>query len=185
MRSQSLSFVFTVIITCLPSLVTAAEAPPTNQSFQTTCFNAWMGRINDMKAKIDYQNFGDKYCKCAASQMLDTPLAIEKASQVCLSRTLLHDTMDALESDLGLSEITPGDIKEYCEDRWSLIYPHMNAKDKQSVSNYCGCAKPKLHQLVLDEDKITPEAFALQIDGIATQCASKVKADETTTHATP
>lgn len=159
----------------LPLLGQAAEAP---QNFQANCTKAWMARATNLqdKEKIDYQNFGEKYCACAAKEPLNSTEAVNKAAQVCISRTLLHDTMDALEEDVGLNDLTPGDIDESCHDRWGLIYLSMSDEDKKATTAYCECAKPKLMDLVNRSEKMTDMAYATAIDEIAATCSTNVRA---------
>jgi hypothetical protein len=140
-----------------------------------------MGRGGTIKDKVDYQNFGEKYCACAATQPLATASDIQQATQTCMSRIMLHDTMDGLEDDVGLAKTTSANITEYCQDRWNLIYPLMSDAEKTATAAYCECARPKLLELVKKADSMTDKAYAIEIDGVASACSGKVKPDEATT----
>ena len=166
-----------------PLMVYADTDNAAAQTFQTGCLKAWMGRSEAIKDKVDYQNFGEKYCACAATQPLATASDVQQAAQICMSRIMLHDTMDSLEDDVGLAKTTSENITEYCHDRWNLIYPSMSEADKTATAAYCECANPKLFDLVKKSDSMTDKTYSNEIDGIAGACSGKVKADETTTKA--
>jgi hypothetical protein len=185
MRDLSLKAVLLGLIVVFSPLMALAAEETTAQIFKKTCFASWMGRVDTIseKDKMVYQNYGDRYCSCVATQPLDSSAAINKAAQICMSKTLLHDTMDALADDVGLNELTLGDIAENCEDRWTLIYPAMNAADRSASLAYCGCAKPKLLSLSKNADKMTDQVYSNEIDTIAASCSQMVKADATTTGA--
>lgn len=162
------------------SNTTTAPAGNTNTSgsgdtFHQVCVKSWMGRLNDVKDKVDFQNFGEKYCTCAETQQpLDSNDAINHAAQVCMSRTLLEDAVDNLSDEVGLTEAKPTDFDEYCMDRWQLVYPTMDDNDKKAAANYCECAKPKLLELFKDSTQATDQAFVKAIDGVAATCSGKV-----------
>ena len=145
------------------------------ESFQTVCTNAWMQKSGDATDKVDYKNFGEKYCGCAAAQPLDNEAAVQKAIQLCMSRTLLHDAMDSLEEEVGLSEAKDTDITEYCADRWNLIYPKQSDEDKKITSAYCECAKPKLMDLIKQSDNMTDKQYDDGINDVAAACSGNVK----------
>lgn len=154
-----------------PSTSTSTQPAET---FQSVCVKSWMGRLKDVKDKIDFQNFGEKYCHCAESQQpLDNDEAINHAAQVCMSRTLLQDAVDNLRDDIGLSEVKPNDITEYCMDRWDLVYPNMDAENKKAATDYCNCANPKLLDLFKKSDALTDQSFFKSIDDVAAGCSGK------------
>src|SRR5437588_7775328 len=51
-----------------------------------------------------YTTLFRSYCGCAAKQPLNNDAAVQKAVRLCMSRTLLHDTMDTIEDDVGLED---------------------------------------------------------------------------------
>lgn len=153
-------------------------AKPGNDSFQSVCINAWMEKADTAKDKVDYKNFGEKYCGCAASQPLDTDAAIQKAIQLCMSRTLLHDAMDSMEEAVGLPKASEADITNYCQDRWNLIYPEISDENKKKTIAYCDCAKPKLMDLVKQSDNITDKQYDDGINDIAAACSIDALADK-------
>ena len=166
-RLKQLSIVATTCL--LAGSVYAAD------SFQSVCINSWMQKIGGAADKVDYKNFGEKYCGCAAGQPLDNDAAIQKAIQLCMSRTLLHDAMDSLEEEVGLSEAKDTDVKEYCEDKWNLIYPKQTDADKKITSAYCECANPKLMDLMKQADNLTDKQYDEGIDTVAAACSGNVK----------
>lgn len=166
-----------IAVLLFSSSVYAEEpAKPVSESFQTVCTNAWMQKAGDAKDKVDYKNFGEKYCGCAAGQPLDNDAAVQKAIQVCMSRTLLHDAMDSLEDEVGLAKAKDTDVMEFCQDRWSLIYPKESDADKKQTDAYCECAKPKLMDLVKQADSMTDKQFDEGIDTVAAACSDNAVA---------
>jgi hypothetical protein len=149
-----------------------------NSSFQSVCINSWMSKGEQATDKVDYKNFGEKYCACASAQPLDNEEAIKKAIQICLSQTLIHDAMDSLEEEVGLSDAKAADYTEYCQDRWSLIYPKQTEEDKKFTSSYCECAQPKLMDLVKKSEAITDKEYDQSIDTIAASCSGNVKGEQ-------
>jgi hypothetical protein len=136
-----------------------------------------MKHMNDSAKPIDYKNFGEKYCDCVSKQPLKGEDAIKKATQLCMSRTLLHDTMDALEEEVGLSEAKDSDFLEYCQDRWNLVYPKLSVEDKKFTTDYCECAKPKLMTLISKSDAYTDKEYEDQIDIVSSACSGIVPAN--------
>lgn len=183
---MSFSIKQVLIATTVGFLSLSSYAEP-SESFQTVCINSWMKKINDSSDKVDFKNFGEKYCTCAAAQPLDNDAAIQKAIQLCMSRTLLHDAMDSLEEEVGLSEAKDTDINEYCEDRWNLIYPKQTDEDKKITTAYCECAKPKLMDLIKKADSMTDKQYDEGINDVAAACSGNVKQENppTTTSTTP
>lgn len=160
------------------SLFAYAEAamPPGPDTFESVCVNAWMKNSDKAKDKVDYKNFGEKYCGCAAAQNIDTndKEALKKAIQVCMSRTLLHDAMDSLEDEVGLSEAKDTDVSEYCVDRFKLIFEDNSENAKVSTA-YCECAKPKLMDLIKQSDDQTDKQYSEAIDTIAADCSASIQ----------
>ncbi|KTC78390.1 hypothetical protein [Legionella brunensis] len=181
------SILIATFLSLLPFSINAADTSNgTEQSFQTTCVNSWMKRMDDIKDKVDYKNFGEKYCECAAKQPLDTQEAINKTMQLCMSQTLLQDTMDSLENEVGLDKANADDVNEYCTDRFTLVFPKMNDNDKQASSEYCSCAKPKLVALLKTADNMTDKQYTDQINEIAAACSSGVQnPNQATTQTSP
>lgn len=153
----------------------SVTATADNADFLSVCTKSWMAHSEQAKDKVDYKNFGEKYCGCAATQPLDSQDAIKKAIQVCMSRTLLHDAMDSLEEDVGLKEAKDSDVSEYCMDRWTLIAAGQSAEAQSAASAYCECAKPKLMDLIKGSDNMTDKQYDEQIDTIAGACSGNVQ----------
>ncbi|MDP3268292.1 MAG: hypothetical protein Q8M40_04520 [Legionella sp.] len=153
----------------------ADVAPSSGNSFQSVCIDSWMKKSEQIKDKIDYKNFGEKYCSCAATQPLSSDAEISKAIQTCMSQTLLHDAMDSLEEEVGLSEAKATDIDEYCNDRWDLIYPDKSDEAKKITTAYCSCANPKLMDLIKHSDNQTDKQYNDAINSIAASCSGIVQ----------
>ncbi|KTD16218.1 hypothetical protein [Legionella jordanis] len=141
-------------------------------SFLATCVNSWMQRMDKDQDKTDYRNFGEKYCDCAAQQPLDNAENINKAMQLCMSQTLLEDTMDSLENEVGFDKVSEEDLDEYCADRFALVFPKMNENSKQISTAYCNCAKPRLMRLIKVADNMTDGQYSNEINQVAAACSS-------------
>lgn len=172
---------FSLLGLCSTGSFADAAPPQSGASFATVCVDTWMKKGGQASDKVDYKNFGEKYCTCASTQPLDSDAAIKKAIQICMSRTLLHDAMDSLEEEVGLSEAKDTDVMEYCQDRWNLIYPNQTDADKKVTGAYCECAKPKLLDLLKQSDNITDSQYSESIDNIAAACSGNVKDDQANT----
>lgn len=171
------------VVSLLPLIVCAENAGKQAESFQSVCLSSWMKRINEISDKVSYKNFGEKYCGCALTQPLDTDADIDKAIQVCMARTLLHDTMDTIEDKVGLAKATEKDISESCDGLWNLIYPNMSEQAKRATTDFCNCARPKLADLLKNSDTMTDKDYYTQIDIVAATCSGMVKPEETPTKA--
>ena len=177
MKFRYLASILAVATVCCLPLISYADETKPDESFQTICVNSWLKRANQAKDQVDYKNFGEKYCGCAASQPLDNNAAIDQAIQLCMSRTLLKDAMDSVEEEVSLNKATANDITQYCQDRWNLVYLNMTEKGKIASKAYCDCANPKLVALIKDSDKMTDKDYDNQINGIAASCSSEIKPD--------
>lgn len=153
--------------------------------FQSICTQAWMEKANMAKDKVDYKNFGEKYCKCAANQPLISDEEVQKAIQLCISRTLLHDAMDSLEDEVGFNKAKDTEITEYCHDRWNLIYPDLSDENKKKTMAYCDCAKPKLMNLMKQSDNMTDKQYEDGINEIADSCSAETLVEKTDSATTP
>ena len=177
---MSFSMIKQVLVATTVGFLSLSSYAQAGESFQTVCINSWMQKIGDSAEKVDYKNFGEKYCSCAANQPLDNDAAIQKAIQLCMSRTLLHDAMDSLEEEVGLSEAKDTDINEYCDDRWNLVYPKQTDEEKKVTAAYCECAKPKLLDLIKQSDTMTDKQYDDGIDSVAAACSGNVKQETPT-----
>ena len=172
---MSFSILKKVLVATTVGFLSLSNYAQADESFQEKCVASWMKKIDDSAEKVDYKNFGEKYCECAAAQPLDNAAAIQKAIQLCMSRTLLHDAMDSLEEEVGLSEAKDTDVNEYCADRWELIYPKQTEADKKITAAYCECAKPQLMELMKGADKMTDRQYDEGINNVAASCSNNVK----------
>lgn len=168
------------VLSMFVSLTVHADPQPQSGDFQTLCTGAWMKKADEAKDKVDYQNFGEKYCNCASKQPLDNDAAVKKAIQLCMSRTLLHDSMDSLEEEINLSKAKESDINDYCLDRWSLVLPKQTDDDKKLINSYCQCAQPKLMALIKQSDNMTDKEYEAGIDKVADDCADNALATKPT-----
>ncbi len=169
-----------VVLTMFFSFTVHADPQQQSGDFQTLCTDAWMKKADEAKDKLDYKNFGEKYCGCAAKQSLDNDDAVKKAIQLCMSRTLLHDAMDSLEEEITLSKAKESDINDYCLDRWSVVLPKQTDDDKKLINSYCQCAQPKLMELIKKSDNMTDKEYEAGIDKVADDCADNTLATKPT-----
>lgn len=172
MNRSSLKRISIFALTMLFSLLVNADAAG---DFQTRCTEGWMKHADEAKDKVDFKNFGEKFCSCAAKQPLDDK---EKAAKVCMSRTLLHDAMDSIEDDIGLSKAKDSDVADYCQDRWDLVLPKPTDEDKKLITAYCECAKPKLVELLKKSKDMTDKQYYDEIDSVADACADSAVASK-------
>ncbi|WP_028388881.1 hypothetical protein [Legionella fairfieldensis] len=150
------------------------------KSFQTICVDSWMKRVSDVKDQVGYKIFGEKYCNCAQTQPLDNDAAVNQAIQVCISRTLLHETMNSLKNNVDLNKVTENDIEQHCQDKWNLIYPQTLYKEKQNTLVYCECSKSRLFKLLEQTGNRTEKEYEDQIDAIAAACSATIVSTEKT-----
>ncbi|STY31046.1 Uncharacterised protein [Legionella wadsworthii] len=150
---------------------TNATSTGTTGDFQSRCTDAWMKKADEAKDKVDFKNFGEKFCGCAAKQPLGNDAAMTKAAKLCMSRTLLHDAMDSIEDDVGLNKAKDTDVADYCQDKWDLVLPKPTEDDKKLTNSYCECAKPKLVELLKKANDMTDKQYDDEIDKIADACA--------------
>lgn len=180
MIKHILNLIIVAILISMCPLLSFADAK-VDQAFQTDCNKAWMEMAGNTSDKDEYKNFGEKYCSCAAGKSLNSKDEIAKAAQICMSQTLLKDTMDGLGDSVGLKNLTQESIQTGCQDKWKIIYPEMDDKLMTSVTSYCQCASPKLMELNKNRDNVTDKQWYDTIETIANDCAGNVAADKTTT----
>lgn len=145
------------------------------ETLQSMCTKSWMKQVNDLANPVEFKNFGEKYCDCISKQRLNSDEEMKKAKQLCMSRTLLHDSMDTLEDDVGLSDAKGSDVMDSCQHTWSIVYPKLSDEDKKFTTDYCLCAKPKLIKLIKKADDLTDKAYYDQIDSVAAACSGVVQ----------
>ena len=176
------SLVVVAAVVALNPLTSFADesASKIDDVFKTACVKAWMERSDKSSDKVGFKNFGEKYCDCAAGKSLENDKAIEKAAQICLSQVLLHDTMDNIESDQGLSKLSDELVKTGCGDELTMLYPDIDADGKKSFGEYCACASPKLLEINKNRDSLTDKEWYEKINGVAADCSGKVAPDKGT-----
>lgn len=175
----------TVLCTLFPLIAYAQDADAGGKLFQDTCVKTWMERATDTTDKVAFQNFGEKYCSCAAGKDLHDDAAMQKAAQLCMSQVLLHDAMASLEDQYGLPDLTESQIEAGCQDKWALVYPDMNPNVKSKTTNYCQCAGPELDAMNKNANNLTDKAWSEKIDEIAAKCSGLVEPDKATTDVKP
>lgn len=148
------------------------------ESFQAICLSSWMKRETNIANMTAYKHFGEKYCACALTQPLDTDAAVDKAIQVCMSRTLLRTTMDSLEEEIGLEKASDKDVSQFCQDTWNLIYPKMNDQARQIATSFCDCSQPKLVSLLKSSNNMADKEYYDQIDSIAAACSGPIQSSQ-------
>ena len=164
----------TIFLATLPLTLHAQDIADT---FKTSCVKAWVEKSNT-NDKVEYKNFGEKYCNCVAKQPLDSDAQMATAAKVCMSRVLLHDSMDTLEDEVGLSSLTADKIETGCLSKWDTIATALAGDAKGQVNNYCKCASPQLTDMNTNRDNFTDKAWADKIDSIADSCAGNVTPDK-------
>jgi hypothetical protein len=168
------------LLACTLGLSFRVGATTQQEAFQMTCVKSWMQRMGENQDKTDYKNFGEKYCDCASKQPLDSTMHINKTMQLCMSQTLLQDTMDTLENEVGLDKATEEDLHEYCEDRFALVFPKMSERDRQISAAYCDCAKPHLLKILRTANDMTDKEYSNHINEVAAICSTGLENDAST-----
>ena len=158
----------------------ANDAVQQSESFETVCLTSWIKRLPEVQDKISYKNFGQKYCSCALNQPLDTDTEVDKAIRTCMPRTLLQESMDALEDGIGLDKAGAAEINQSCLDKWTLIYPQMSEEAKGYTTTFCSCSQPKLLDLIKISDNKTDKEYYAQIETIAASCSEMIKPSQPT-----
>ncbi|KTD23403.1 Uncharacterised protein [Legionella lansingensis] len=180
------SILLATIIGLIPEYGNATQVSGQPQeSFQSICLTSWMKRVDNIKDEVDYQNFGKKYCECADKHILDNPEDTNKITQLCLSQTILQDTMDSIENEVGLDKATEEDVLEYCEDKFELVFPTMSDSDKQISTAYCNCANPKLRKILEMADTMTESDYTKHINEVAAACFSGTENKDQNTSTKP
>lgn len=158
------------LICSLLSACAIAESTiePASNALQSNCIDSWMAKIQQGVDSVDYKNLGEKYCSC-----LDGP-SMSGNAKLCMSKTALHDAMDSLEEEVGLSDAKEDDVDDYCQEVWGLIYPKPMNTEEAMIKSYCDCAKPKLFELLKQADKMTDKQYDESIDGVAASCSDKL-----------
>lgn len=165
-----------VIVAALLLPITVS-ADDTAQTFKTNCLKAWVD-AHSSTDKVDFKNFGEKYCECASSKPLNTPENVNSAIQICMSQTILHDTMDNLEDKVGLDNVTEDAIQAGCIEKWKVIYPQMDEKLTTLINSFCQCVTPKLGDLTKNNANVTDKQWYEQIDQISATCAPILTPDK-------
>lgn len=158
------------LIGALLSACAIAESTiePASNALPSKCIESWMAKIQQGVDSVDYKNLGEKYCSCLnASSMSGN-------AKSCMSKTALHDAMDSLEEEVGLSDAKEDDVDDYCQEVWALIYPKATGTEETMIKSYCDCAKPKLFGLLKQADKMTDKQYDESIDEAAASCSDKL-----------
>ena len=157
----------------LPTVAFADTTP--HQNFKSDCVGAWMKSApTDAEDKLEYQNFGEKYCGCAATKPLSNQDEINKAAQTCMAQTLLRDVMDDMEDDPGLDKLTSDNLLSACKDKWTVVYPKASTDPSAPTNRYCQCATPKLIEINNSADDLTDDQWYAKIDEISVNCAATI-----------
>lgn len=162
------------IFAVIPFTSYAADAS-SDQVFNTSCLKAWMERAGNTSDKVEFKNFGEKYCACASGKSLNNDAEIDKAARTCMSQTLLQVTMSALETSPGLSNLTEANILSGCQGEWKIVYPDMGADAKRRTDDFCKCAAPKLLGLNKNKDNVTDAQWSDKINEIGDSCSGNVQ----------
>ncbi|MHB1947418.1 MAG: hypothetical protein ACYCQI_04815 [Gammaproteobacteria bacterium] len=174
---KKLGMKYMLVTAFLAAYPFASYAQDNLEAFKTSCVNAWMDKAK-ASDQVEYKNFGEKYCDCVATQPIDTDAQMSSAAKLCMSRVLIHDTMDTLEDEVGLSNLNADKIQKGCLDKWNAIATALVGDAKGQVDNYCKCATPKLTDLNTNRDNYTDKEWATKIDSIADSCSDNVTPDK-------
>lgn len=186
MSCPKLKLALALLILTSPLAYAATDATPatpattdtkTADAFKNRCVEVWVEKGTDVTDKVAYKNFGEKFCACAVDKPLDNDAAINKTAQLCMSQTLLHDSMDTLSDEKGLANLNTDQIQGACVAKWVSLYPKMADEAKTSTTNFCSCSAPQLNDLVKKQNDVTDKQYSDQINTIADGCADKVKMD--------
>lgn len=162
------------LIGIIPILSHAEPNIQYQETLQSHCLESWLKKADPSIDKQTYKQFGDKYCRCIATENLDNKTDIQKTIRNCLPQTILHDAMDELEEQVTLSEVTTQTIEQYCLNRWSLIYPSQSDEDKKTIQAYCACVKTKLLSFIEQIEKISNKEYNEAINDINTICSENL-----------
>ncbi len=164
------SLIAAAVIALTPLVSHADEENKLDEVFKTACVKSWMEGTEKVTDKVAFKNFGEKYCDCAAGQPLNNDAAIDKAAKMCMSHVLLRDTMDTIEANNGLNDLTDAGFKVACANEWKLISPELTGSAKESAAAFCSCASTKLLEVNKNRDDVTDQGWYKKIDGIANDC---------------
>lgn len=181
MRTIVSKLVLTSIILGFLPITSFADEGKLTEAFKTNCIKAWMDSAGNTADKVAYQNFGEKYCDCGSKNKLETKEDINKVAQICMSQSILHDTMDGLEDKTGLKNLTAEKIQSGCGDTWKIIYANMDDKTKTATGAYCQCVAPKLYEMTKNSENMTDKTWYEKMNGIAGECAGNVEPNKPTT----
>lgn len=174
MRKTCLQPILAIFITVLiPITSNAADNSSASTQFKASCIKSWMDNAGDSGDKLIFQNFGEKFCACAASKPSNSDADMQNAAKFCMSQTLLHDVMDTFKNQPDLKNLSEDKIESACQNVWKIIYPTMDNNFQQSTVAYCQCTGPKLFDLTKKSASLSGVQFSAKIDGIATDCADK------------
>jgi|GEM_PF-3310893 len=157
-----------------------------NPNFKTECVSAWM-KGAPQEGKVDYQNFGEQYCGCAAGKSIKSQDDLKLAAQTCMAQTVLRGTMDNVEEKPGLSKATADDILSACIDTWAVVNPQIAANPTAAAATkgFCVCAQSKLADLAKNNENITDDQWYLQIDAVSAGCAEAMMGAKPPADSTP
>ncbi|KTC97439.1 hypothetical protein Lgee_1760 [Legionella geestiana] len=146
-----------------------AEAPDA-KAFKNMCVSAWMKSAPDGD-KVDYQDFGEKYCSCAAEKPLTSQEDVNKAAQFCMGKILLRTISDRLEESPGLDKVASKDVEQACKGAWTMITsPGSGAPPAEMVSQFCACVEPQMVKLAKKNEELTDSQWYVKVDAISAGC---------------
>lgn len=178
---QMKSLIAVTIVSLFPFVAQAQDSnAKREEAFKTGCVKTWMERADKSSDKVSFKNIGEKFCDCAANKPTETEAEVNKAVQVCLSQVILHDTMDNVESEHGLTNLTDTNLTSSCANTWNVIYPDMDTNDKKEIDAYCACATPKLMDVNKKRDELTDKDWYAKINEVAADCSGTVAPDKGT-----
>lgn len=149
---------------------TAMAEAPDAKAFKKMCVSAWMKSV-PAGDKVDYQDFGEKYCSCASEKPLTSQEDVNKAAQFCMGKILLRNISDRLEESPGLDEVASKDVDEACKGAWKMISsPDSGAPPAEMVSQFCACVEPQMVTLAKKNAELTDSQWYVKVDTISAGC---------------
>lgn len=115
-----------------------------DDELKENCLKAWNDSTVIRINRADYQQFGEKYCDCAAFAPFNSREELAEVAQTCMSNTLLHVMLDMIRQQDDSEKLTETLVNSYCQNTLKIIYPQSNKNQTLVIANYCQCVVPEL-----------------------------------------
>lgn len=151
------------VLSCLLALNLYAD-----DELKENCLKAWNDSTVIRVSRADYQQFGDKYCDCAAVATFNSREELAQVAETCMSQTVLNVMIDSLRQQASPESMTKLSVNNSCQETLKIIYPQMNKNQAMVIANYCHCVVPEFTKLSM------PMLNDKQLKAITKQCAAFV-----------